>query len=320
MVDTSPALVAAVRQFLAQRRRRCMGSTMASYEQLLGDWLAWRAAGDYPASLGGVTLAELRAYHDQLGARCQPRTVHNHYRTLRAFWRWLGAEADDAGRPLLAEGQRGYFAPGRIDLPRVVERQRPAVTAGQVEQLLAVCGDDEEGHRNAAMVLMLWESGVRVHELAALDQAACDLAEREALIVGKGRKQRYVWWGPRTASALLRYLRVRRGPLGGPVFRGVSSRNNGDAMTANAVRLTVKRLARRAGVRLPRGATVHGFRHGCARELRRRGCTKEEVRDILGHEDMATTQRYLGLDVEAPRAAHRRAYGGGQARERAQKG
>jgi integrase/recombinase XerD len=312
----------AIRAFLSHRRASCVAGTLLSYEQRLDDWQLWRKATGYGPTLAEVSLAELRVYFAQLAARCKPRTVHNHHRVLKSLWRWLAAETDTEGRPLLTEEQRNYFTNGRIALPRVVERERPAVKLAQVETLLSGCGDDEEGLRNRAIVLLLWESGVRVHELASLNQADLDMAERQARVIGKGQKEGYLWWGSRTASALLRYMRVRRGSLSGPLFRGVSSRNNGGAMTGNAVRLMLKRLAKSVGVKLPEGATVHGFRHGCAREMRRLGCTKEEVRDILRHEDLKTTERYLGLDVEAPRSAHRRAYGGGggEAERRSRKG
>lgn len=301
-------LQTAIVSFLAQRRRRCKPNTLTAYEQRLDDWVRWRHAAGHNPQLADVTLAELRAYHDQLADRCKPNTVHNHYRSLRALWRWLRWETDDKGHPLLDESQQGFFENGRIDLPPVAVRERPAVTRAQVDALISVCGDDEEGLRNRAIVLLLWESGVRVFELAELTQHAVDLAEREARIIGKGDKEGAIWWGPGTAVALMRYLRVRRGPLQGPLFRGVSSRNNGGAMTPNAVRIMLKRLAKQAGVTLPKGAVVHGFRHGCARDLRRRGCTKEEVRDILRHKDLETTDRYLGLDLESPRNAHRRAH------------
>lgn len=307
---TDPLIADGVRDFLAHRRIRCVAGTVAGYAQQLDDWLSWRGGQAHGSTLASVTLPELRAYLAQLGARCRPRTVRNHYRTLRALWRWLAYETDAAGAPLLAPHQLGFFANDRIALPPIRERERPAVSKAQVEQLLATIGEgwEEEPARNRAVVLLLWESGVRVHELAGLAIEQIDQAERQARIVGKGDKERYVFWGPRAALALRRYLRVRPGPAAGTLLRGVSSRNNGGPMTTNAIRLMLKRLAERAGVALPFGAVVHGFRHGCARELRRRGCTKEEVRDLLGHEDLRTTEHYLGLDAEAPRAAHRRAY------------
>ena len=288
--------------FLDHRRIRCAVTTITVYTQHIRDWLGWRSGAGAGPQVGDVTLAELQTYLGQLAQRCKPRSVHNTYRTLRVFWRWL--DLSEA----LTPAQQRFFQLGRIALPKISERERPAVNLATVEALLAVCQDDELGQRNRAMILLLWESGLRVSELAGLQQADLDLAERQARVIGKGSKEGYIFWGPRTGAALRRYLLVRPGPTAGPVFRGCSSRNNGQALTPDAIRHCLRRLAALAGVELPQGASVHGFRHGCARELRRRGASKEEVRDILRHEDLATTQRYLGLDVEAPRAAHRRIF------------
>jgi site-specific recombinase XerD len=287
--------------FLAHRRVRCVKATVTTYEQHLRDWLGWRK-DRYGPLVEDVTLTEIRAYVTQLTERCMPRTVQNTYRTLRVFWRWLDNE--DA----LTLDQQRIYLPGRIALPKVVERERPAVSRDQVDALLAVCEDDEEGHRNRAMILMLWESGLRVGELARMLHADLDLAERQARVIGKGSKEGYIFWGPRTSTALRRYLLVRSGPTNGPMFRGCASRNQGQALTPDAIRHCLKRLAKRAGIVLPKGAVVHGFRHGCARDMRRKGASKEDIRDILRHEDIETTKHYLGLDIEAPRAAHRRLF------------
>jgi len=294
-------LLEAAAQFLAHRRVRCVKATIVTYEQHLRDWLGWRTAA-YGPLVADVTLSEIRAYIAQLSERCMPRTVQNTHRTLRVFWRWLDLEDQ------LTPTQQRIFMAGRIPLPKVAERERPAVSADMVAALLSVCEDDEEGARNRAMILLLWESGIRVGELARMLHADLDLAERQAKVIGKGDKEAHVFWGPRTATALRRYLLVRSGPTIGPMFRGCASRNQGQSLTPDAIRHCLKRLAKRAGIVLPKGAIVHGFRHGCARNMRRKGATKEEVRDILRHEDLETTQRYLGLDVEAPRSAHRRLF------------
>jgi site-specific recombinase XerD len=304
----------AIRAFLSHRRRRGItAGSLAAYQSHFDGWQTWRTGEQRPASLRSVDLRELERYLASVAARCKPRTVQNHRRTLKALWNWLRWELDGQGRPLLSETQLGFFANGRIAVPSVVERERPAVTKAQMEALLQAAGDgaDEESARDRAIVLLLWESGARVFELAGMRTELVDLAERTARIIGKGGREGAIFWGPRGARALARYLRLRRGPLNGPLLRGCSSRNNGEAVSPNLIRLLLKRLAKRAGVTLPKGAPVHGFRHGCARELRAKGLSKEEVRDVLRHRDLKTTERYLGLDVEPARRAHRKVYGDG---------
>lgn len=296
----------AIRAFLSHRRPFVTAETLAAYDSELEAWCAWRARQGLRSDLAAIDRAEFRAYIEALAARLKPRTVRNHARTLRAFWRWLEGE----GEGWLSTSQRGIWSGGHIPLPKIRERERPAVTQAQIDALLRAIGDgdDEQARRDRAIILLLWESGMRAHELAKLRLEDCDLKERTARIIGKGDKEGYVFWGPAGAVALARYVRVRPGPLVGPLFRGCSSRNRGGPVTANLIRLLIKRLAKAAGITLPKGAPVHGFRHGRARELRRRGLSKEEIRDILRHSDIKTTNIYLGLDIEAPRAAHRRAF------------
>lgn len=306
-------LSALARAFLVHRSRQGRKlNTIRVYEQHLEDWQAWRVAQGRPDSLQSVTLQELRDYFAQLAERVKPSTVHNIFRTLRNLWRWAESEEDAEGRALVSDAQARFFARDRIPLPKRSRRERPAIAPDQVEQLLAAAGDGltEESARNRAIVLLLWESGMRVHELAGLQADAISVRERRAVIVGKGDKQAPVFWGPRANAAIVRYLHLRRcGPTGGALFRGVSSRNNGEGCSANLIRLMLRRLARAAGVELPAGSPCHAFRHGFAREMRRRGLTRQEVGALLRHNDAETTAIYLGLDTEAMGATHRRAFG-----------
>lgn len=316
----------AIDQFLIHRRaRRVAPTTLALYRRQLMDWDAWRTGRGLGGALADVTIDELRGYlaylADERPSRydgtpgLRPRSVHSVYRTLRALWNFLTHEEDGAGQPALSPAQTRFFANGRIALPAIPRTERPAIGPGSIQALLAAAGDgrDEESARNRAILLLLAESGMRVHELCDLRDSSVSLKDRRARIVGKGGKPAVVFWGPGAQTALARYLRYRRGLAGGevPLLRGCSSRNNGGAITPNLVREMIKTLAEKAGVELPKGAPVHGLRHGFARDLRRRGATIEEVQEQLRHEDRATTLIYLGLDEEARRATHRKFYGDG---------
>src|SRR4051794_3568626 len=109
------------------------------------------------------------------------------------------------------------------------------------------CRTEEVRLRNRAMLPMLYETGTRIAEVCQLHDEQVDLTERTGHILhGKGNKYRYVFWGIRTASALDRYLAVRHGETGGPLFRGVGSKctTPNAPITANTARLTIKKLAK----------------------------------------------------------------------------
>ena len=163
--------------------------------------------------------------------------------------------------------------------------------------------------RDLLILRLLWESGMRVHELAGLTDAAVDPATRSAIIVRKGNKQAVVCWGPLAAAALRAYLPLRRGRAGGPLLRGVGSRNHGDAATPNLVRCMVKRLAQQAGIALPIGSPCHSFRRAFARRARRGGASTEEVGELLRNSTPAVVRGYMGLEAEVRRRTYDRVFG-----------
>jgi site-specific recombinase XerD len=312
----------AVRAFLAHRRAlRRTAETLTLYEAQLDHWLEWRAAGGRGLRLVDVDLVELKAFFAYLADEAAPgrgaraneaglaeATQHGYFRTLRALFGWLADEHDGFAR------QRAYFRGRRIPLPAIPTRERPAISEASFRALLDAAGDglSEESARDRAILWLLWDTGARVSELSALTQRDVDLANEQARVIGKGQdggKEGVIFWTPRTARALRAYLSRRRGELRGPLLRGISSRNNGEAITPNLIRCLVKRLARAAGVELPAGSPCHAFRHAFARRLRRAGLTKAEVGELLRDDTPAVIERYLGLDVEPRRALYRRAHG-----------
>src|SRR6266508_404311 len=312
-----------VELFLEHRRLR--GLALASrdvYRRWLTGWLDWRAKQHLRPEIGSVEIGELRAFFAYLRDRHVPHQSNRHrpavdrvglapssiegcYRVLRAFWRFLADE------DLLVDNQAGYFRSDRIPRPRVQEQIRPACDRPTLNALLFACGDgfDDESARNRAILLLLFESGMRVSELCSLTDRDVQLTQQRAIVTGKGNKQRWVFWGERAAAALARYLRLRRGRVGGPVLRGMSVRNNGGAMTPDAIRSLMKRIAAGAGVALPNGSPIHWLRHGFAHTMLDDGADISQVQQLMGHADIKTTARYLGETPERLQAIHRRVFG-----------
>lgn len=301
------------------------GRTPATVEQYAGHlarWQAWRQGQGYAADVAAVSAAEVRQFFAYLvreaapdRGRCAgqvgklaPRTIQGYRRTLAGFWHWARR------RGLLSLEQHDHFARGSVAIPAPAQAERPAMAESAFRALLAAAGDgaDEESARNRAILWLLWDTGARVCELARLATADVELRRGEARVLGKGEaggKPGMLFWTPRTGAALRAYLRLRRGPLAGPLLRGCNSRNQGDAVTPNLIRCLVKRLAAAAGVELPPGSPCHSFRHAFARRLRARGLSKAEVGDLLRDSTPAVIDQYLGLDVEPRRALYRRAHG-----------
>lgn len=154
------------------------------------------------------------------------------------------------------------------------------------------------------LVLLLYESGMRVSELCGLLDSDVSISQQAAKVKGKGGKYRWVFWGPRSAAALAAYLPVRHGPIGGPLVRGCSHVNLGGPLTRDAVRAMLKRLAADAGVTLPPSAPVHCFRHGFVHAALDAGLDVSEVAQLAGHANLQTTLGYARRNKSRLQAAH----------------
>jgi len=313
----------AVDRFLEQRRVSVSANTIARYRSDLRTWLNWREAAGYSALLAEVVIDEFRAFmvylkdeHVPHGTNKKRRATDPHlapasidgiYRNVRTFWNFLDADE------LLSDRQARFFLHKRIARPKVPEMVRPTYGLHQLEELLAACEacrEEETRLRNKAILLMLYETGTRISEVCELEDGQVDLAERTGYVHGKGDKYRYVFWGMRTARALDRYLAVRRGGQGGPLFRGIGSKCDepNAKITGYTVRLMIKKLAKYAGLEIPKGAPVHAFRHAFARRALDLGMDGLHLQQLLGHASSKTTERYVRENPGPLRRIYRRVF------------
>jgi len=139
-----------------------------------------------------------------------------------------------------------------------------------------------------ALLLMLAESGARISEIANLSLSDIDLKGRCARIIGKGNREEWIFWRYRAARALRGYL-AQRGELEGPLFRNQS----GGPLKDYGIRGVVSRLAHIAGIKLPKGAMIHCFRHRFAHKALEQGLDVTQVAQLMRHRNIDTTYRYL---------------------------
>ncbi|MFQ5966989.1 MAG: site-specific tyrosine recombinase XerD [Acidimicrobiia bacterium] len=148
------------------------------------------------------------------------------------------------------------------------------------------------GRRDAALLELLYATGARVAEAVALDLADVDLADRTALLTGKGDKQRLVPLGTAATHAITRYLpdrlRLRRsGRDSGALFLNA----RGGRLSRQGAWKSVKKAASRAGLD-PAGVSPHVLRHSAATHMVEGGADLRVVQEILGHASISTTQIY----------------------------
>jgi integrase/recombinase XerD len=184
----------------------------------------------------------------------------------------------------------------KVDTPRYGKRVPKVLSLDEVEELLAAPDrTSPEGHRDWAMLHVLYATGLRVSELVDLLQREVDLRAGYVRVIGKGQKQRIVPLGELAMEAIEDYIEQTRGKLlancGGPgctPYLFVTRR--GSSMTRQGFWKNIKKYARRADIDKP--VSPHKLRHSFATHLLERGADLRIVQTLLGHADINTTQIY----------------------------
>jgi integrase/recombinase XerD len=224
-----------------------------------------------------------------------PRSLARRMAGLRAFCRYLKQEGVLAVDPLLD-----------LQTPRPPQRLPHFLSLDEVERLLRRPPlDRPRGLRDAAMLEVLYATGLRVSELVALPMSALHLAEGWIKVRGKGGKERLIPLGEQAVTRLQAYLtggreRLMRGGRTVQVF--VNGR--GEGMTRQGFWKLLRGYAQQAGITKP--LSPHILRHSFATHLLEHGADLRSVQQMLGHSDISTTQIYTHVLEARLRAAYQR--------------
>ena len=265
-------------------------NTLAAYSSDLTRYLGY---------LGERSPAEIRpsdvaGYLAQLKAQgIAPRSRARALSALRMLHRFLVVEGYCEANPSSI-----------IEAPKGVQRL-PAVLSGrQVEALLAAPLDTGAIElRDAAMLELLYATGLRVSELVGLSLAEVNVAAGYLMTIGKGDKERLVPIGESACRAVARYLEASRGEL----LKGKASprlflSRLGEGMTRQAFWNIVKKRALQAGVQSH--LSPHTLRHSFATHLLDNGADLRSVQIMLGHADLSSTQIYTHVTRERLKRMH----------------
>lgn len=286
---------AAILRFLRhlQVERGLAANTLTAYRQDLRNFSAFCAARKLT-----VETADRDSILDFLSGlyrrKLSSRSVARHLVTLRVFFRFTVAEGLLPEEPTL-----------NLEAPRVWKGLPVLLSIPQVEQLLAQPDLAAPlGARDAAMLEVLYSTGLRVSELVGLRLAELDLNMGCVRCVGKGNKERLVPLGSRAVESLRRFLGEPRARL----LRGRSSpfiflNRRGAKMSRVGFWKVLKAYGRRAG--LPPRLSPHKVRHSFATHLLERGADLRSVQAMLGHADISTTQIYTHVTQERLRKIYR---------------
>lgn len=150
--------------------------------------------------------------------------------------------------------------------------------------------------RDRAILEFLYATGLRVSELVGIDNGDINFQELLVRVKGKGKKERIVPFGKSAEKSLRSYLRKRREINQGKISpEAVFLNFKGGRLSSRSVERVVDKYIKRAA--LKRKISPHSLRHSFASHLLSRGADLRVIQELLGHESLATTQKYTHLDL-----------------------
>ncbi len=240
--------------------------------------------------LAKLTPADVRAFmaarrSEGVGNRSLMRALAG----TRSFARFL--ERNGKGKVAALSAVRAPKLPKTLPKPLAVSAARQ-ITENSLRE-----GETSEPWiiaRDAAVLALLYGSGLRVSEALSLKRKDCAGGSDALTVIGKGNKTRMVPVLPQVAKAIADYVALcpLELPPNSPLFVGA----RGGPLSPRIVQLTMARL--RGALGLPDSATPHALRHSFATHLLARGGDLRAIQELLGHASLSTTQIYTAVDTE----------------------
>jgi integrase/recombinase XerD len=205
---------------------------------------------------------------------------------LRAFWRYMIADGFCSSNPTEL-----------IQNPKTPRKLPVYLSVDEIDKMLSSIDLSlPEGHRNKAIIELLYSCGIRVSELTNLQWSHCHFNEGFIRIIGKGDKERLVPIGEEAIALTTLYVNYHRKELNPAKGEEdiVFLNRRGKRLSRLMVFYIVKQLGTMAGIK--KTISPHTFRHSFATHLVEGGADLRAVQEMLGHESITTTEIYTHLD------------------------
>ncbi len=299
----------AIRRFLEylEIERKYSSKTIEAYRSdLEGSEVPGRSPGFLPhlanvlaitdPLLSGVTQREVRGYIAELHRRgLARRSIARKLASVKSLMKFATAHGVIPSNP------------ARLVQTPKLERRLPAVLSAEEARSLVALPDTGTpgGLRDAALLELLYSTGVRRAELCGLALADVDMSARTIKVMGKGGKERVIPFGAHAADAIRAYA-ARRGELlrDGTPFLFLSDR--GKPLAGADLYKIVKRYMSRVTQQKKR--SPHVLRHSFATHMLDAGAGLRDVGEMLGHASLSSTQVYTHVTIERLKEAYARAH------------
>ena len=238
----------------------------------------------------GITTDDLRQYLSEYQEthNVSNMSVDNIRRNLSSFFNWLEDENYILKSPVR-----------RIHRIKSTASVKEAYTDDEIERLRDNCNEI----RDLAIIEMLASTGMRIGELVLLNRDDIDFSERECKVLGKGDKERIVYFDARTKLHLQSYLESRDDD-NNALFVGLRKPHN--RVSINGIELRIRQLGREVGIKK---CHPHKFRRTMATVAIDKGMPIEQVQKLLGHEKIDTTLHYAMVKQSNVKNVHRKYIG-----------
>jgi len=269
--------------------------TLRAYGRDLDEFAAFLEGSSRSSDPSDVTKLDVRAFLAHLHEKgVEKRTSARKLSALRSFFKFLLARRVVRANPCLA-----------VRSPRLPKTLPNFLAEDAAARLVtAPAGCDVFACRDRAMLETLYSAGLRVGELVALNTSDVDLISEVVRARGKGKKERLVPIGRPAVEAIEAYLAARRAARDFvEVEAEVLFLNRfGRRLTERSVARILDKYLKLAG--LPPGVSPHTLRHSFATHLLDRGADLRSVQELLGHENLSTTQIYTHVTVQRLKKAY----------------
>ncbi|PIT90506.1 MAG: hypothetical protein COU22_01795, partial [Candidatus Komeilibacteria bacterium CG10_big_fil_rev_8_21_14_0_10_41_13] len=276
--------------------------TVRNYDFYIGRFLAFAKVSN-PSEITLDKVRNFRLYLNRLttgGNPLKKSTQNYHIIALRSFLKYL------------AKRDVKTLASEKLELAKVSDRVVDFLEGSDLDRILEAPFKTSSPEiiklRDKAILELLFSTGLRVSELAALKIDSINLKKEEFTVRGKGDKPRIVFTSNQARQAIKQYLVLRK-DLEPCLFvrhdrAGKKTQAKNNALTPRSIQRLVEKYSRVAG--LTKHVTPHTLRHSYATDLLINGADIRSVQSMLGHSSITTTQIYTHITNQQLREVHKK--------------
>ena len=232
-----------------------------------------------------IKYKDVMEYISYLKEECnlESTSINRHLSAIRSFYNYLIREGKIESNPFkLIKG------------PKNAKKLPNYMKYSEFEELVNTCDDTPLGIRNRALFELLLASGARIGELIKIEVDDIDFINQEIKVLGKGNKERIIYFNDYAKDALKKYINEARNELlNGNLSDRLFINHIGGDLTTRGVRDIIDKMIQKSSLNIK--CTPHTFRHTFATMLLNEGCDLKSVQELLGHANLSTTSIYTHI-------------------------